>query len=179
MEGDVQDFWASGFVAATCTQVTSRKRLVGPCNIISDGRGAQQDGLHRAYVTVSNRVLLCQCHRRCGLHTSCVPRGARLLLKDRIQLRGGITFSGRLSVQGLVELQEACIYAFGDLTVASGAVLHVENCTNRWGEGGALKARDSLRVDGHLEVLNSHAEFGGGVYTAYGASPELPAPPPR
>lgn len=55
-----------------------------------------------------------------------------------------MTFSGRLSVQGLAELPEACVRVWGDCTVASRAELRVENCsnTNYMGVGGGVYVLD-------------------------------------
>ena len=88
---------------------------------------------------------------------------------------------GRLSVEGRAELKYACVHVWGRCTVASEAELLVENCSNvdDWGAGGGVRVSGNLRVDGALEVHQSHSKrFGGGVY-AFGASAQLLALAPR
>lgn len=104
--------------------------------------------------------------------------GARLLLKGPIKFEGAVTFSGRLSVQGLAPLQRPCINVGGDCTVASGAALRVENCSNAgvygWDPtiGGGVYVDGDLHVHGHLAIHGSHAWKGGGVFVR-SASAEL------
>ena len=97
-------------------------------------------------------------------------RGASLLLEERIVFARAVTFSGRLTVQGRAELQRACVEVYGDCTVAHGAELHVENCSNvkgAWGSGGGVYVRDHLHVDGALEVHQSRSRGdGGGVFVS-------------
>ena len=80
-----------------------------------------------------------------------------------------MTFTGRLSVEGLAELESACVHVEGLCSVASGAELHVAHCRNvkRWGDGlgGGVFVSGDLQVDGTLEVHQSHSrESGGGVF---------------
>ena len=94
-------------------------------------------------------------------------RGARLLVKGSIAFGGAVTFSGRLSVQGRAELPSASVHVWDDCTVATGAELRIENCTNvdPWlGGGGGVYVNGALHVDGALEVHQSHSAYGGGVY---------------
>ena len=67
--------------------------------------------------------------------------GATLLLKERIRFDRDVTFTGRLSVQGLAELRGPCVKVEGDCAVAAGAELRVANCSNvDWNaNGGALR----------------------------------------
>ena len=64
--------------------------------------------------------------------------GATLLLKESIHFEGLVTFTGRLSVQGLAKLTSACVHVEGGCTVAAGAELRVANCSNWFGCGGGL-----------------------------------------
>ena len=91
------------------------------------------------------------------------PPGARLLLQEEIVFNN-VTFFGHLSVRGVAVLNKACVKMQSG-TVVAGATLRVENCTNGnvWSSGGGVCAR-SLRVDGDLEIHQSHARCGGGVY---------------
>ena len=80
-----------------------------------------------------------------------------------------MTFSGRLTVQGRAELQSACVDVWRNCTVASGAELRVEHCSNvnDWGAGGGVYVGEHLQVDGALEVHQSHSSGdGGGVFVS-------------
>ena len=115
------------------------------CNIVSDGWDAQQ--ISRANSPLSRM------------------RGARLLLEEPISVLGQVNFSGRLSVQCLKKFHDAGLDVRGDCTVASGAELRVENCTNVGSGGGGVTVSGGLHVDGTLEVHQSHSRLnGGGVY---------------
>ena len=94
-------------------------------------------------------------------------RGARLLVKGSTAFGGAVTFTGRLSVQGRAELRSASVHVWDDCTVATGAELRIENCTNvdpSLGGGGGVYVNGALHVDGALEVHQSHGWQGGGVY---------------
>ena len=103
-------------------------------------------------------------------------RGARLLLKDLIVIFGAVTFTGRLSLQGLSELQHACVHVWDDCTVASGAELLVQNCSNVHWHGGGLYIDRSLHVDGALEVRQSRSRLNGGGVFVWGASAQRVEP---
>ena len=106
-------------------------------------------------------------------HCEVSSNGARLLLKQPILFDGAasegvVTFSGLLNVEGLAELEDACLRVEGSCKVATGAVLWVENCSNVHGwmaAGGGLAVVGALQVDGQLEVHASSATYaGGGLY---------------
>ena len=106
-------------------------------------------------------------------------RGASLLLEEGIHFGRAVTFSGRLSVQGRAELQGACVEVWDDCTVAHGAELRVENCSNvggDWGDGGGVYVDEHLHVDGALEVHQSRSRRDGGGVFVYGTSAQRAEP---
>ena len=145
--------WARGAQVAK----SGGKIEMGPtklCNVTSDGRVAQEIGHEwppREQWTPSPYDLV-----TLYIHGP----GASLLLQEGLAFHGAVTFTGRLSVQGVAGLEGRCVYVWGACTVASGAELRVENCSS-----GGLRVGRALQVDGALEVHQSHsAGFGGGVY---------------
>ena len=99
-----------------------------------------------------------------------------------------MTFTGRLSVEGLAELKEACVTVYGgidvrgDCTVANGAELRMANCRNvkDWGRGGGVHIDNgALHVHGALEVHQSRTSGGGGGVYVFRASAQLLTSAPR
>ena len=161
---------------SSAAQVTEEKRIyfgdMKHCNVTSDGRGAQQISHEEPPLEHKWTLPTYEFGDVLGIHPKWKSRhlhgrGASLLLEEGIHFGRAVTFSGRLSVQGRAETKNACVEVYGDCTVAHGAELRVENCSNVGGRGGGVYVDEYLHVDGALEVHQSRSRGeGGGVYVS-------------
>ena len=86
--------------------------------------------------------------------------------------RSAVSFSGDLEVLAQQRLDYPCLTIHQDMLLKEGALLHIQDCTNRMirGAGGGLYVKEALDLRGELQLHNCHAPHedagGGGLYVS-------------
>eukprot|EP00434_Breviolum_minutum_P034219 symbB.v1.2.030278.t1/scaffold3394.1/size57798/1 len=105
---------------------------------------------------------------RCNVNSN----GAMLLLSAPLNFSKTARFKGKLSVKGLGSLEGPCFFFLKDAFIQSSAEIRFADCHNvaKDGDdakGGAIHVRGDLTVTGNLNIHNSSARLGGGIFVEH------------